>query len=112
MSYDQEDMLKGPAAITEGDYWNKEMPPECVRNQLTTATLSTYYEDSNNWIGFAWFLLMNSHVLKRLVISYWVKSNEQSASEKRQKELLLLQSAFPSVAIEYYPNPGYNSHVY
>ncbi|XP_008793618.1 F-box/FBD/LRR-repeat protein At3g26920-like [Phoenix dactylifera] len=93
----RQDKPNGCAKLAEADYWDKQIPPECVRNQLSTATLFTHYEVWNNWLDLAWFLLSYSRVLNRMIISYREESYNQSA----WKELFLLRSAFPGVRIEY-----------
>jgi len=74
-----------------------------MRKQLSTVTV--YLEDGESayWITFREFLLTNAHVLKKMVIYFRRRENDQSKFEDLQRELFLLQPASPDATLELKP---------
>ncbi|XP_017695900.1 F-box/FBD/LRR-repeat protein At1g13570-like [Phoenix dactylifera] len=89
--------------IVEADYWDKQIPSECVQNRLKTATLIFYYRFVEDCIGFPKFLLMNACALEKMSINYTLKKKEKPLFSRFQEELFSLQKASPDAVLELTP---------
>ncbi|KAJ3685072.1 hypothetical protein LUZ61_014236 [Rhynchospora tenuis] len=88
----------------ELDFWDRQLPAECVKHHVTTATF--YLDDyiSEDCFGFPKFLLLNARNLKNLNIFYTGKLKDKpETAEKIKHEVLAVQKASPDVEMTIKP---------
>ncbi|KAG1346829.1 F-box/FBD/LRR-repeat protein [Cocos nucifera] len=89
--------------IVEADYWDTQIPSECMRNRLKTATLFFNYWFMEDCISFPKFLLMNATSLEKMRINYALRGKKKSLFSRFQEELFSLQRASPDAVLEFIP---------
>ncbi|KAJ4771256.1 F-box/RNI-like/FBD-like domains-containing protein [Rhynchospora pubera] len=72
-----------PVAL-ELDFWDKQLPAECVKHQLIIATFYLESYELEDCLGFPKFLLLNAEILKNMNIFY--KLREESETTKKIKK--------------------------
>ncbi|XP_010918826.1 putative F-box/FBD/LRR-repeat protein At4g13965 [Elaeis guineensis] len=87
--------------IVDADYWDKQIPSECVRNRLKTFTLYFNYWFKKDCISFPKFLLMNATALEKMRIIYALRKKKKSLFSLFQEELFSLQKASPDAVLEF-----------
>ncbi|KAJ4806628.1 F-box/RNI-like superfamily protein [Rhynchospora pubera] len=95
----------------ELDFWDKQLPAECVKHHLTTATfhLDSYYM-SEDCFRFPKFLLLNAKNLNSINILYTLRNMQYESEEaKKINKILTVNMASSDVGITIKPIiPRYN----
>ncbi|KAJ3685078.1 hypothetical protein LUZ61_014242 [Rhynchospora tenuis] len=94
------------------DFWYKQVPAECVKNHLTSATF--YWADYilEDSFDFPRFLLLNAGTLKKMNIFYSGELKEESeTAEIIKNELLTVQMASPNVEMTIQPIISRNRYI-
>ncbi|KAJ4787728.1 F-box/RNI-like/FBD-like domains-containing protein [Rhynchospora pubera] len=87
----------------ELDFWDKQLPAECVKHHMTTATFYYGYI-SEDCFGFPKFLLLNARNLKNMNIFYTGKLKDKpETADKIKHEVLAVQQASPDVEMTIKP---------
>ncbi|KAJ4787734.1 Protein with RNI-like/FBD-like domain [Rhynchospora pubera] len=88
----------------ELDFWDKQLPAECVKHHMATATFYLDGYISEDCFGFPKFLLLNARNLKNMNIFYTGKLKDKpETAEKIKQEVLAVQKASPDVEMTIKP---------